>query len=106
GEELVRWMVFAQVREEEPPIFAFAQAPLRSAVGRADLAARPVAARALRAQPAIFPGLDPDAIEQGRVEFHGRRLCGPDRAGRKLAKYVSLVPSAPVDGAPRPRFSA
>ena len=35
--------------------------------------------RALRAQPAIFPGLDPDAIEQGRVVGHDRTVCAPVR---------------------------
>src|SRR5262249_59164071 len=63
GEEIVRMVVFANVLEAEPPIFALAQPPLGRAVGRGRLAIRPFAGRALGAHPTIFVGLDPDAVE-------------------------------------------
>src|SRR5262245_65030264 len=47
GEEIVRVVVFANVIEAEPPIFALAQSPLGRAVGRGRLAIRPFAGWAL-----------------------------------------------------------
>ena len=79
SEEIVGVVVLADVLETKPPVFTLAQPPLRSAVGRRRLAIRPFARRALRAQPAIFVGLDPDAIEEGRVAFHDRSVCAPGR---------------------------
>src|SRR5262249_26802664 len=92
GEEIVRLIVFAHVLQAEPPVFALAQPPFGSAVGGALPASRPVAARIVRTHAAILAGLDPDTVEQGRTDLHGRRLCGPEGAGRKLDKRFSLVP--------------
>src|SRR5580700_8695362 len=86
GEEIVRLVVFAHVLEAEPPIFALAQPALGGAVRRAFAAARPVAARTAGPHAAVGAGLDPDTVEKGRTDLHGRRLCGPETAGRKLDK--------------------
>src|SRR5262245_46796533 len=75
GEEIVGMVVLAHVFEAKPPIFTLAQPSLRGAVGRGRLAIRPFAGRALGAQPTIFIGFDPDAIEEGRVAFHDRSVC-------------------------------
>src|SRR5262249_12122761 len=80
GKEIVRMVVFANVIEAEPPIFALAEPPLGRAVGRGRLAIRPFAGRALGAQPTIFVGLDPDAVKQGRVAFHDRSVCARSEA--------------------------
>src|SRR5262249_31707338 len=93
GEEIVRLIVFADVLEAETPVFPFAQPPLGGSVRRAFAAPRPVAARSIGAHAPILAWLDPDAVEQGRTDLHGRRLCGPEGAGRKLDKCFSLVPS-------------
>src|SRR5262249_55227783 len=66
GEEILRMFLSANVLEADPPIFALAQPPLGRAVGRGRLAIRPFAGWALGAQPTIFVGLDPDAVEQRR----------------------------------------
>ena len=63
GEEIVRMVVLADMIEAKPPIFALAQPPLGGAVGRGRRAIRPFTAWALRAQPTVFVGFDPDAIE-------------------------------------------
>src|SRR5437763_10415793 len=86
GKIVVGMVVFSHVLEAEPPILPLAQPALRRAVGRLKVAARPLANRRLTARPAILLGLDPDAVEQRRVEFNDRPLCGRRRCGRKLDK--------------------
>src|SRR5271165_5377544 len=83
GEEIVRLIVITHMIEAESPVFAFTQPPLWRAMACRGAAARPVARRAVGAHPAILAGLDTDAIEYGRVEFHRDRLCGTDAARRK-----------------------
>jgi len=83
GEEIVGMIVFAHVFQTKPPIFPLSQPPLGGAVGRGRGAIRPFAGWALPAQPTVFVGLDPDAIEQGRVAFHDRSVCA---CGRDIFK--------------------
>src|SRR5262245_13353685 len=78
GKEIVRVVVLAHVVEAEPPVLALAQPPLGRTMGRRRLAVRPIAGRALCAQPTVLVGLDPDAVEQGRVVFHDRSVCARD----------------------------
>src|ERR1700736_1867613 len=92
GEEIVGLVVFAHMMKAEAPVFALAQPALGGAVRRAFAAPRPIAAGAVGAHAPILAGLDPDAVEQGRTDLHGRRLCGPEGAGRKLDKWFLLVP--------------
>src|SRR5262249_5562966 len=92
GEEIVGLVVFAHMMEAEAPVFALAQPALGGAVRRALVAPRPVAARTVGAHAPILAGPDPDAVEQGRTDLHGRRLCGPEGTGRKLDKWFLLVP--------------
>ncbi len=82
-EEIVRMVVFAHMFQTKPPIFALAQSPFGSAVGRGRRAIRPFAGGALRTQPTVFIGLDPDAVEQGRVACHDRSVCA---CGRDIFK--------------------
>src|ERR1700678_1824120 len=54
GEEIVGLVIFADMIEAEPPIFALAVASLRRPVGRRLGAIRPIAARLIGVQPAIL----------------------------------------------------
>src|ERR1043166_9543741 len=94
GEKIVGLVVFANVLQAEAPIFALTQPAFRRAMRRALVASRPVAARAVGAHAPILAGLDPDTVEQGRTDLHGRRLCGPEGTGRKLDKRFLLVPQS------------
>src|SRR6266542_7033370 len=76
-------IVIAHVMKAEAPIFALPQAPLRRAMGGVLAAIGPVAGRIAHLRAAVLCRLDPDTVEQGRVEFHGHRLCETDTAGRK-----------------------
>src|SRR5206468_1749350 len=67
GEEIVGVVVLTHVIEAEAPVFVVAGAPLGRPIDRGAVAARPFTARVLGPQPAIPVGLDPDAVEQGRV---------------------------------------
>src|SRR5262249_33447329 len=98
GEVIVRMIVLAHVIEAEVPVFALAQPAFGSAVRCRAGAARPVAARAIGARPTLLTGLDPDAVEYGRVEFHDRSLCGLPHLGCKLSRQAavnSLLPLQP-----------
>src|SRR5262249_26176984 len=75
GEEIVRVVVFANVIEAEPPIFALAQSPLGRAVGRGRLAIRPFAGGAWVAQPTFFVGLAPKAAKRGALSFKARSVA-------------------------------
>src|SRR5262249_59066443 len=79
GKEMVGVVVPATMTGEKPPILPLPQPSLGRAVGRRRLAVRPFAGRTLRAQPTVLVGLDPDAVEQGRVAFHDRSVCAPQR---------------------------
>src|ERR1051326_898973 len=92
GEEIVGLVILAHVLEAEAPVFALAQAALGGAMSRALATSRPVAARTVGAHAPILAGLDPDAVERGRTDLRGRRLCGPEGPGRKLDKRFLLVP--------------
>ena len=65
----------AHVLQAEPPILVLRHSPLRRAVRRRVAAALPLTARLVRPARAVLVGLDPNAVEQGRVEFHDRTLC-------------------------------
>src|SRR5438309_2611085 len=95
GEEIVRGVVLAHMVEAEPPIFAFTQPPLRSAMRRGRPATRPITGRRFHTRATIFVGLDADAIEQGRVEFHDRTLCGLGWPRRKLDNSLRADPGKP-----------
>src|SRR5262245_19453667 len=71
GEVIVRMIVLAHVLEAEAPVLALAQAALGGAVARRAGAAGPLARRLIGGRPALLAGLHPDAIEDGRVQFHG-----------------------------------
>src|SRR5271165_5853779 len=74
--KIIRMIVRTHVVEAELPIFPFAQPPFGRAMRRGSLALRPLAGRALSAQPTILVGLHPDSIEQWRVAvFHDRSVC-------------------------------
>src|SRR5262249_60830551 len=80
GKKIVGMIVSANVLQAEPPVFPFAHPSFWRAVGRRRLAVRPFAGRVLAAKPAILVGLDPDAIEEGRVAFHDRSVCARPQA--------------------------
>src|SRR5208282_4531395 len=84
GEEIVGIVVFADVLEAEPPIFAGAKPPLRRAVGRRRVTARPLAGRKLGAQPAVLVGFDPNPIKQRRVGAHDSDYAGATMAPSRL----------------------
>src|SRR5438093_1257144 len=75
GEEIVGVVVLAHMTKAETPVFVLARAALRGAMGRGSVATGPFAARVLGAQPTILVGLDPYAVEQGRVAGHDSSLC-------------------------------
>ena len=70
SEEIVGVVVLANMIEAEAPVFVLARAALGGAVGRGPVAAGPFTAWVLGAQPTILVGLDPYAVEQGRVAGH------------------------------------
>ena len=76
-------IVVAHVMKAEAPIFARAQAPLGRPMGGVLAATGPIAGRIARSRAAVLCGLDPDAVEQRRVELHGYRLCETDAVTRK-----------------------
>src|SRR5207253_1399031 len=84
-------VVLAHMLEAEAPIFALAQPSLGCSMGRRAGAAGPLAAGPIGARPAVLTRLDPDAVENGRVEFHNPSLCGLRRPGCKLC-----LPSRPI----------
>ena len=96
GEEIVRVVVLAHVIEAEPPIFALAQTPLGRAMGRRRLAARPLAGRALRAQPTVLVGLHPDAVEQGESYFmtdqYARAAKTPSSLDKLFVRFPRQIP--------------
>src|SRR5581483_2234493 len=75
GEEIIRVVVFAHMREAKAPVFALVLPALGRAMGGRRLAAAPFADRICPPQPALGVGLDPDSIKMRRVEFHNRSLC-------------------------------
>src|SRR5437764_12792916 len=79
GEIVVGVIVLTHVLKTEAPVLAFAHPAFRGAVGRLAVAARPLASRHLPGWLALLLGLDPNTIEQRRVEFHDRPLCGFER---------------------------
>src|SRR5215218_4976301 len=91
GEIIVRMVVLAHMFEAEAPIFALAQPPLGGPVRRRTGAARPLTAGQISARPPVLTWLDPDAVENWRVEFHNLSLCGLRRPGCKLC-----LPSRPI----------
>ena len=77
GEEIVRVVVLAHVLQAKPPVFVLPQPALGRAVRGVTLAAFPVADRRIRGALApVVAGLDADAVEERRVEFHDRSLWG------------------------------
>src|SRR6185503_14201029 len=86
GEIVVGMVVFPHMFEAEAPVFPLAQPALRRPVRRLAGAARPFANRRMTARLSVLFGLDPDTVEQRRVEFHDRPLCGCERYTRKLDK--------------------
>src|SRR5216684_1483595 len=83
GKKIVGMIVVAHVMKAEAPIFARAQAPLGRPMGGVLAATGPIAGRIARLRAAVLCGLDPDAVEQRRVELHGYRLCETDAVTRK-----------------------
>src|SRR5262245_28119579 len=70
GKEIVGVIVLPHMTKAETPVFVLARAALGSAMGRGPVASGPFTARVLGAQPTILVGLDPYAVEQGRVAGH------------------------------------
>jgi len=85
GKIVVRMVVFAHVFQTEAPVFPLAHPTLRRAMRRLAGAARPLADWRVGDRLARL-GLDPNAVEQRRVEFHDRPLCGNGARRRKLDK--------------------
>ena len=65
GEEIVRLVILAHMREAEVPVFLFPLPALRRAMRGPGLASLPVAGRTIDALALLRIGLDPDAIEMG-----------------------------------------
>src|SRR5262249_2023976 len=86
SEEIVGMVVLAHMFQAEAPIFMFPSTPLRRPMGGGIAASGPFARRTLRPQPAVVVGLDPDAIVDGRIEFHDLTLCEVPRRSRKIDK--------------------
>src|SRR5207247_6573816 len=85
GEQIVGLIILAHVMQTEAPVFALAQPALGRAMGGILSAVGPIATRYAGRWAAVLRRLDPDAIENGRVELHGRRLCETDAlAGKRL----------------------
>src|SRR5260370_3390304 len=92
GKKIVGMIVVAHVMKAEAPIFARAQAPLGGAMGGVLAATGPIAGRIAQLRAAVLCGLDPDTVEQRRVELHGYRLCETDAVTRKrLNGYGRLL---------------
>src|SRR3954469_11412664 len=70
GKIIVGMIVFPNVLEAETPVLVLAQPAFGRAMRRLAAAARPLADRRIGGRLALLLGLDPDTIEQRRVEFH------------------------------------
>src|SRR5262245_2666188 len=100
-------VVFAYMPEAEAPVLVLAIAAFGGAVGRRPVAARPLTARVLGAQPTILVGLDPNTIEQGRVAGHRRiiRMHGENLqvlTKRNISKAAAI--NSRIDREPHSRL--
>ena len=75
GKIIVGIIVLAHVIDTETPIFPLTQPAFGRTMVRVLVTAGPFAGRAVGAHAPVGDGLDADAIEQRRVEFHDRSLC-------------------------------